>query len=68
VADGDAIVVSHRPYRPSRGIEQASFEIKEHAGSLYDPDVVNACLELFKEGFSFIKSEVLQAINQLPLQ
>ncbi len=64
VADVVDAIASHRPYRPSRGIEQALFEIKEHTGSLYDPDVVAACLELFKEGFSFIESESLQ-VNQV---
>jgi PAS domain S-box-containing protein/putative nucleotidyltransferase with HDIG domain len=53
VADVVDAISSHRPYRPSRGIEQALLEIKEYAGILYDPEVVNACLELFQEGFSF---------------
>ncbi len=66
VADVVDAIASHRPYRPSRGIDQALFEIKEHTGALYDPDVVAACLDLFKEGFSFIETEVPQAVNQLP--
>lgn len=54
VADVVEAISSHRPYRPSLGIEFALQEISENAGKLYDPDVVAACLRLFKENrFSF---------------
>ncbi|RKY01557.1 two-component system response regulator, partial [Candidatus Poribacteria bacterium] len=32
------------------GIEAALNEISQNKGVLYDPDVVEACLKLFKEG------------------
>jgi len=57
VADVVDAIASHRPYRPSRGIEQALLEIKEYAGVLYDPEVVAACLSLFREGFTFADAE-----------
>jgi putative two-component system response regulator len=45
---------SHRPYRPSLGVEPALAEIESKAGTLYDVDVARACLRLFhKEGFKF---------------
>ncbi|MDD2357340.1 MAG: PAS domain S-box protein [Thiovulaceae bacterium] len=45
---------SHRPYRPSVGIEAAIDEIRHGRGSIYEPSVVDACLELFeKEKFAF---------------
>lgn len=49
VADVVDAMASHRPYRPSRGIEEALKEISENRGFLYDPAVVDACLKLFSE-------------------
>ena len=40
---------SHRPYRPTLGIEKALDEIRKNRGTLYDPDVVDACLRLIVE-------------------
>lgn len=47
VADVVEAMASHRPYRPALGLEDALDEISKHRGSLYDSDVVDACLELF---------------------
>jgi len=46
VADVVEAMSSHRPYRPSLGIGNAIEEISENSGILYDPLVVDACLEL----------------------
>ncbi len=54
VADVVEAMGSHRPYRPSRGIDNALEEVLQHRGVYYDPEVVDACLRLFKEkGFKF---------------
>ena len=54
VADVVEAISSHRPYRPALGIDMALDEISQKKGTLYDLDVVNACLTLFqKEGFGF---------------
>lgn len=54
VADVVEAMSSHRPYRPAIGIGVALDEITENKGTLYDTDVVNACLKLFTEdNFSF---------------
>jgi putative nucleotidyltransferase with HDIG domain len=54
IADVVEAMCSHRPYRPAKGIEQALKEILQNKGSLYDPQVVDVCFELFKkDGFSF---------------
>lgn len=53
VADVIEAMASHRPYRPALSIEAAIDEISENKGKLYDPDVVDACLEIFEEDFSF---------------
>jgi PAS domain S-box-containing protein len=54
VADVVEAMSSHRPYRPALGIEEALKEIESKKGKLYDPEVVDACLRLFKEkGYKF---------------
>lgn len=49
VADVAEAISSHRPYRPTRGIEAALAELVKHRGFLYDDDVVHACLTLFRK-------------------
>jgi len=49
VADVVEAMASYRPYRPALGIDKALEEISKNRGRLYDPDVVDACLKLFKE-------------------
>ncbi|MDD5258783.1 MAG: PAS domain S-box protein [bacterium] len=54
VADVTEAMCSHRPYRPSLGIQKALDELKQHAGTLYDPAVVDACITVFtKRDFKF---------------
>ena len=53
VADVVEAIASHRPYRPALGIDKALAEIENGRGTLYDPDVADACLRLFREkGYS----------------
>ena len=49
VADVVEAMSSHRPYRPALGIDKALEEISQNRGILYDPEVVDVCLRLFKE-------------------
>jgi HD-GYP domain-containing protein (c-di-GMP phosphodiesterase class II) len=49
VADVLESMASHRPYRASLGIDAALKEIEKNKGTLYDPNVVDACLRLFRE-------------------
>ncbi|MBQ0759015.1 MAG: PAS domain S-box protein [Zhongshania sp.] len=49
VADVVEAMASHRPYRPGLGIDEALDEIMKNRGNFYDPQVVDACLRLFKE-------------------
>jgi PAS domain S-box-containing protein/putative nucleotidyltransferase with HDIG domain len=54
VADVVEAMVSHRPYRPAKGLDSALEEILKNRGKLYDPDIVDACVRLFSEkGFQF---------------
>jgi PAS domain S-box-containing protein/putative nucleotidyltransferase with HDIG domain len=54
VADVVEAMASHRPYRPGLGVEKALEEITKNKGILYDPEVVGACVKLFRErGFTF---------------
>jgi PAS domain S-box-containing protein/putative nucleotidyltransferase with HDIG domain len=49
LADVVEAMASHRPFRPARGIDAALGEIEEHRGTLYDAEVVDTCLKLFRE-------------------
>jgi putative nucleotidyltransferase with HDIG domain len=54
VADVVEAISSHRPYRPSLGLDYALHEILKNKGRLYDADVVDACLKVFRNlGFEF---------------
>jgi putative two-component system response regulator len=49
VADVVESMASHRPYRPSLGLDTALAEIRKHRGVLYDVQTVDACLKVFCE-------------------
>jgi PAS domain S-box-containing protein len=52
VADVVEAMASHRPYRPSLGIDATLEEIEKNRGILYDAAVADACLRLFRgKGF-----------------
>lgn len=48
VADTLDAITSHRPYHPARSLNSALLEIEKHSGASFDPDVVIACLRLFR--------------------
>jgi PAS domain S-box-containing protein/putative nucleotidyltransferase with HDIG domain len=49
VADVVEAMASHRPYRAGLGIDIALAEVEKNRGRLYQPEVVGACLRLFRE-------------------
>ena len=49
VADVVESMSSHRPYRPTLGIDAALDEIEKNKGTFYDNTVVDACLRLFRD-------------------
>lgn len=54
VADVVESMASHRPYRPSLGIDVALAEIENNQGILYDANVARACISLFRDyGYQF---------------
>ncbi|MDD2389525.1 MAG: response regulator [Desulfobacterales bacterium] len=58
VADVMEAESSYRPYRPAKGIEYALEEITKNRGILYDPNAVDACVNLFRnENFKFETDE-----------
>ena len=61
VADTVEAMASHRPYRPTLGIEAALRFIEEGKGRLFDETVVDACRNLFAEKGSF---EELDAVAE----
>lgn len=65
VADVTEAKSSFRPYRPAQGIEAALSELREHRGTLYDSDAVDACLKLFGDG-TFHFTQPLQQPPPVP--
>jgi putative nucleotidyltransferase with HDIG domain len=64
VADVVEAMSSHRPYRPALGLEAALEEIDQHKGFLFDPDVVDVCLDLFEEKrFCWTREESVSTIT-----
>lgn len=48
VADVVEAMALYRPYRPGLGVEAALDEIERYRNHYYDPEVVDACLRLFR--------------------
>ncbi len=57
VADVVEAMATHRPYRASLGIEKALEEIERGRGMLYDKDVADMCLNLFRSGKFRLEAE-----------
>jgi HD-GYP domain-containing protein (c-di-GMP phosphodiesterase class II) len=64
VADVVEAMMSDRPHRAALGVEAAMAEIASGKGTLYDPNAVDACVRLFKEGkFQFDEAKADLAPN-----
>ncbi|MDM8000290.1 MAG: HD domain-containing phosphohydrolase [Dehalococcoidia bacterium] len=50
VADVVEAMMSERPHRPALSVEAAMTELASGKGILYDPNAVDACIRLFREG------------------
>ncbi len=58
VSDVVEAMASHRPYRPSLGIETALEEITQKKGVLFDETIVDTCVRLIREGkFQFSQED-----------
>lgn len=42
-------MASHRPYRAAVGLDGALEEISMNSGILYDAEIVDVCIRLFRE-------------------
>ncbi|MDD5772038.1 MAG: PAS domain S-box protein [bacterium] len=57
VSDVVEAMVNKRSYHPAHSTTEALEEISKNKGILYDPDVVDACMQIFvKKGFKFKES------------
>lgn len=57
VADVVDAIASNRPYRPAFSIDTALYDLTGERGRLYDADVVEVCLSLFREGYQMLDTE-----------
>jgi PAS domain S-box-containing protein/putative nucleotidyltransferase with HDIG domain len=53
VADVVEAMSSRRPYREALSIGMTLNKLTEHRGNLFDPEVVDICVDLFEKGFEF---------------
>ncbi len=53
VADTVEALASHRPYRAAMAIGNVMGHISERRSTLFDPEVVGACVRVFEAGFAF---------------
>lgn len=60
VADLVESTSSHRPYRPAKLLNEALTDLKKLSGIQYDPVVIDALLELVKEGYFDKKNNTKQ--------
>jgi HD-GYP domain-containing protein (c-di-GMP phosphodiesterase class II) len=51
VSDVVETMMTHRPYRPALGVDQALEEISYFRTKKYHPEVVDACIELFQKDY-----------------
>jgi len=56
VADSFEAMTADRPYRKALTAEEAILEIRQNAGSQFDPDVVKAFMEVLKENMLDVSS------------
>ena len=64
VTDVVEAMVTHRPYRPSLGLNAALNEISEKKGLCYHPDAVEACITLFaKKAMRLIKIQYIMYLT-----
>ena len=49
VADVVEAMTAHRPYRPALGLKKALSEIDHNKGILYDREITEACIKVFRE-------------------
>ena len=63
VADVVEAIASHRPYRPSLGMDKALDTITSKRGKHFDPEVVDAFVSIVKSGFNFEDIEKLESKN-----
>ncbi len=49
VADVVEAMSAHRPYRPSLGLGRALNEVLDKSGTLFNPDIVSACIKVCHE-------------------
>jgi putative nucleotidyltransferase with HDIG domain len=69
VADVVEAMSTHRPYRPSLGLDEALAELSRNKGVLYDASAADACLRLFTEKqFSFSRQNACTSPQKIALK
>ncbi len=59
VADVVEAMISHRPYRPGLGKDEAVAEIRRFRGIRFDPEAADLCIAVIEEGFAINEASYL---------
>ncbi len=66
VADVVEAMAAHRPYRASLGLQSALDHVRQWRGTLFDADVVDACLELCQSDELHFEPDARRPFGLLP--
>jgi hypothetical protein len=67
IADAYEAMIDNRPYKPAIGHAEAIAELRRHAGSQFDPELVDAFITLFGESIPDLDPALVAMVAHGPL-